>query len=138
MIQFLFDLNLDLIRTRLFLDALKFIFSASLFNIEYIVIWCFDNVMLKTSRWHKMRQILSFHSSLSTSDDEQFNVSSSAFDEKSQLFNIESIVVWCFDNIMLKTSRWRKMRQILLFQSFLSIIDDEWFNASLSASDEKS
>ena len=85
-----------------------------------------------------MRQILSFHSSLSTSDDEQFNVSSSAFDEKSQLFNIESIVVWCFDNIMLKISRWRKMRQILLFQSFLSIIDDEWFNASLSASDEKS
>ena len=39
---------------------------------------------------------------------------------------------------MLKTSRWCKMRQILLSQSSLSITDDEWFNASSSASDEKS
>ncbi len=39
---------------------------------------------------------------------------------------------------MLKTSRWCKMRQILLFQLLLSIIDDEWFNASSSAFDEKS
>jgi len=138
LIQFLFDSNLDLIRTRLFLNALKLIFSASFFNIEYIVIWCFDDVMLKTLRWCKMRQILSSHSSLSTSDDEWFNVSSSASDEKSQLFNIESIVVWCFDDVMSKTSRWRKMRQILSFQSLLSITDDEQFNVFSSASDEKS
>ncbi len=138
MIQFLFDSNLDLIRTRLFLNALKLVFSASFFDIEYIVIWCFDDVMSKTSRWCKMRQILSFHSLLSTSDDEWFNVSSSASNEKSQLFNIEFIVVWCFDDVMLKTSRWRKMRQILLSQSLLSITDSEWFNASSSASDEKS
>ncbi len=122
----------------MFLNALKLVFSASLFNIEYIVIWCFDDVMLKTSCWHKMRQILSFHSSLSSSNDEWFNTSLSASDEKSQLFNIEFIVVWCFDDVMLKISRWRKMRQILLFQSFLSIIDNEQFNASSSASDEKS
>ena len=39
---------------------------------------------------------------------------------------------------MSKTSRWCKTRQILSFQSLLSITDDEWFNASSSASDEKS
>jgi len=138
LIQFLFDLNLDSIRTRLFLNALKLVFSASFFNIEYIIIWCFDDVMLKTSRWCKMRQILSSHLILSTSDDKWFNASSSASDEKSQLFNIESIVVWCFDDVMLKTSRWCKMRQILSSQSFLSITDDEQFNASSSASDKKS
>jgi len=65
-------------------------------------------------------------------------VFSSASDEKSQLFNIEFIVVWCFDDVMSKTSCWCKMRQILSSQSLLSITDDEWFNASSSASDEKS
>ncbi len=39
---------------------------------------------------------------------------------------------------MSKTSRWCKMRQILLSQLSLSITDDEWFNASSSAFDEKS
>ena len=65
-------------------------------------------------------------------------MSSSASDERSQLFNIEFIVVWCFDDVMSKTSRWLKMRQILSSQSSLNIIDDEWFNASSSAFDEKS
>ncbi len=64
--------------------------------------------------------------------------SSSVSNEKSQLLNIEFIVVWCFDDVMSKTSCWCKMRQILLSQLFLSITDDEQFNASSSASDEKS
>jgi hypothetical protein len=43
-----------------------------------------------------------------------------------------------FNDIMLKTLHWCKTRQILLFQLLSSIFDDEQFNASSSASDEKS
>ncbi len=46
----------------------------------------FNDIMLKTLHWCKTRQIFSFQSSSSISDDEQFNESSSAFDEKSQCF----------------------------------------------------
>ncbi len=46
----------------------------------------FNDIMLKTSRWCKMRQIFSSQSLSSISNDEQCNTSSSASDEKSQCF----------------------------------------------------